>query len=130
MIYYTTTQIGTSASFLMGLWFIIGIFSTLLFFVEYLNIGFTRTAKIVTIVQIFCVFAFFIAYAANEKNQPTNIPTPAKKVGMHSQQVPSGKYSSEMAGFVTYLTPDGEVSFRMSQGNIYPNEVVLFKQVK
>jgi len=39
--------------------------------------------------------------------------------------VHGGKYSTDQM-FVTYQVPDGDVSFKMREGTVYPDRVTLY----
>jgi amino acid permease len=59
-----------------------------------------------------------------------NEPVTATKVKYHDQMERVSRSTSTMVGYVTYQVPEGEVSFRMGQGYVYHDNVILYKQVK
>lgn len=126
-MYYTTTMMQSSNSFYV-LGIALAIVALVLFFMWHIFAD--NSIKIMYIFSIagailMCSIGLFYA-----PEQPSNIKVVATKVSAHSNFVRSGKHGTTLAGFVTYSTPDGDVSYRMGEGQVWPDQVILYKQIK
>ena len=79
----------------------------------------------------FCVLALFSALSYTfwpDKPAPKNEPVRATLMDeSYMLREKSGKHSYSDNAYLMYMTPDGPVSFRRNQGQVYPKEAILYK---
>jgi hypothetical protein len=81
-----------------------------------------RNMFLISFAIVECLFLFNI----DKPVQPKNEHVIAHKVS-YGSMLSSGKYPvREM--YVVYKVPDGEVSFKMLEGTVYPDEAVLYRK--
>ena len=63
-----------------------------------------------------------------DKPTPKNAPVRATLMDeSYMLREKSGKHSYSDNAYLMYMTPDGPVSFRRNQGQVYPKEAILYK---
>ena len=63
-----------------------------------------------------------------DKPAPKNEPVRATLMDeSYMLREKSGKHSYSDNAYLMYMTPDGPVSFRRNQGQVYPKEAILYK---
>lgn len=134
-MYYTVTQLADPNLSHVGFYAITGIalmFSLVVFFIGIGELRYTyKEAAVFPICMLALVLLPTYHYSFNVKSPvPTNEPVTATLVsGYETVERTTGKYPHDVnVAYVIYKTPDGEVSFKRDQGNIYPKSAILYRQ--
>ena len=83
---------------------------------------FAVQAVIVFIMSV--AFYFLWPYPPAPRNEPVRATLMDETYMLREK---SGKHSYSDNSYLMYMTPDGPVSFRRNQGQVYPKEAILYK---
>jgi hypothetical protein len=125
MFYYTEQMLDPSLPGWMIFFLIIGVIAA---FFSLILIGVSEWKEALICVTVAALMAVVVKHGPRETH--LNEPVTATKVKYHDQSEQVSKSTSTMVGYVTYRVPDGEVSFRIGQGYVYHDNVILYKQVR